>query len=119
MVKIAAGEYLLKCHLIHLLYNAISNSRGFMSKIPHPNDLVITFNVYYVFLPVALPSMDDGRICDTVLICLFIQKIKEILDGERQGIIIIQHEDGRHKVVYKLVQDGLVERRIRARQIAL
>lgn len=58
--------------------------------------------------PVTLPSVPDVWVCYWVFVCLLIQEVKHVLDGERQGAAPVRcAEDGFKQVVHKLLQRTL------------
>lgn len=60
------------------------------------------------FSPVALPGVPHVRVVDAVLICLLIQEIKHVLDGQRERAAAVHGAEQRLKqVVHKLLQRTL------------
>lgn len=61
------------------------------------------------FLPIALPRVPHICVMDAVLICLLIQEIKHILDGQRQRAAAVHGAEQRLKqVVHKFLQRTLM-----------
>lgn len=60
------------------------------------------------FSPVALPGVPHVRVVDAVLICLLIQEIEHVLDGQRERAAAVHGAEQRLKqVVHKLLQRTL------------
>lgn len=59
-------------------------------------------------LPVALPGVPHVRVWYGVFVCLLVQEVKHVLDGERQGTSSVRGaEDGLEQVVHKLLERAL------------
>lgn len=61
--------------------------------------------------PVALPSVPYIRVWYGVFVCLLIQEVKHVLDGERQGTSSVRRaEDGLEQVIHELLERTLSRR---------
>ena len=58
-----------------------------------------------MYVPVSLPDVDGLRVGDSVVLCLVVQQVKEVLDGQRNGTT--GGQDHREQVVHKLLQSAL------------
>lgn len=59
--------------------------------------------------PVALPGVPHVGVVDVVLVCLLIQEIKHVLDGQGEGTATVgSAEDGLKEVIHEFLQGALV-----------
>lgn len=58
--------------------------------------------------PVALPSVPYVRVWYGVFVCLLVQEVKHVLDGERQSAASVRcAEDGLKQVIHKFLERTL------------